>query len=144
MKRFLAFFLIATSIGAITVGLGLQTISLIIPNSATIGTIGVEAYWDQECTTPVTNLQWGILYLGDVKTSTFFLKNSGTQDEVLSMFVDAWQPVAAETYISLTWNRQETILPALTVINATFTLQVSPSIQDITNFSFNINIIGTA
>jgi hypothetical protein len=54
-----------------------------------------------------------------------------------------WNPPAAAGPMTLSWNRENTVLTAGQSISATISLNVSPTIDSsITNFSFNIIITG--
>jgi len=122
---------------------GLLVTSRTIPNSGAMQTIGVNVYWDSACTNLTTSIPWGTLDSNSSKSYTVYVKNNGTAAEVLRMTTANWNPSAAATYITLSWNRENYTLSHGSYVAAVLTLTVSPSIANITSFSFDITITGT-
>ena len=115
-----------------------------LSSSGTIQTIGVGVYSDASCTTPVTSIPWGTLEPGSSQNFVCYIRNEGTGPSTLSMYTSDWNPSAASDYLELSWNYGGQTLAPDDVIQVTFTLTVSASIQGITTFSFDITIIGSS
>ena len=115
-----------------------------IPSRGTVHVevLGVEVYWDPECTSIVTEIEWGILEPLDVVARTVYLRNTGNAAVNLSMVTENWSPVEAETYITLTWDAEGTILDANTIQATIMNLSVSAEISGVSDFSFDIVITG--
>ena len=62
-------FFILTILWALIIGYGVANIVAvwIYPNTGNLQLIGIEAYWDAELTTPVTDLDWGVMEAGEIK-----------------------------------------------------------------------------
>jgi hypothetical protein len=114
------------------------------PTNAPISSINVDIYTDAEATTKLTSLHWGTLSPGGQITRTVYIKNSGNTAETLGMSVTDWSPTQAGSVVSVTWNKEGSILAAGAIVPATLTLQVSSNPGSVTSFSMNIVISGVA
>jgi archaellum component FlaG (FlaF/FlaG flagellin family) len=114
-----------------------------ISNNGSVRAVGVNVYTDTACTTAVSTISWGALDPGGVGTYTMYVKNTGTVPVTLSMTTGNWNPSSASSYITLTWNQQNYVLPAGQVIQAVLTLSVSSGASGIASFSFDTTITGT-
>ena len=128
--------LMVSALGALV---AIRTVS----NSGSVTAVGVGLYSDIGCTTALSAISWGTLNPGDVKTYTVYVRNEGTVSVTLSMTVGNWNPLSASGYITLTWNKQNTVLSAGSVATSVLTLSVSSSVSGVTSFSFDITITGT-
>jgi hypothetical protein len=54
-----------------------------------------------------------------------------------------WTPASANGNMTLTWDKENTRISPGQSVPAILTLSVSPTIVDITDFSVQINVIGT-
>jgi hypothetical protein len=122
---------------------GLLISSQTLQSNGTVTAINVGVYSDSGCTQNCTSINWGSIAPGNSTTRTIYVKNTGTIPMTLSMTTGSWVPSNANTYISLSWNREGTVLTANQSISATLTLSASSSAGNITSFSFNIIITGT-
>jgi hypothetical protein len=122
---------------------GLLMSSQSLQSSGTVTAVNVGVYSDSGCTQNCTSINWGSIAPGNSTTRTIYVKNTGTIPMTLSMTTGSWVPSNANTYISLSWNREGTVLTANQSISATLTLSASSSAGNITSFSFNIIITGT-
>jgi hypothetical protein len=113
--------------------------SIQIQTSAEIG-----VYSNYQCTTPLTSLSWGTLEPGGSQTRDCYIKNEGDTALTLSLETSNWNPTEAASHLTLNWNYNENPVDPDAVVHVTFTLSVSPNIQGITSFSFDINIVGTS
>jgi len=114
-----------------------------ISTYGTVNAVGVEIYWDYACTGPVSSINWGELDPGSTKYVTIYVRNERTSPVILSMSTSNWNPSSASSYITLSWNYGGQSINPDEVVQVTFTLSVSASINGITSYSFDITIIGT-
>ena len=113
-----------------------------IPLDGTITAVNLGVYSDSACTQNCTSLSAGTLNPGDSFTKTVYIKNTGNVPETLTMTVNNWNPTSASSYLTLTWNRQSTILNAGQSIDATLTLTAASNTGNLTSFSCSITITG--
>ena len=133
--------LAATSIFLTLVTAGIiatQTIS----SDGTVTTVDVGVYSDDACSQNCTFISWGTIHPGDTVNKTVYVKNTGTHTITLSMTPGNWSPEDADTYLTLTWDQEGTVLDADDFVPAKLTLSVNSDTGDLTNFSFNIVIAG--
>jgi len=115
-----------------------------IVNKGNIKTIGINVYWDAECTNKMTEINWGILDPGWIGNVTGYLKNEGNYPVVLSVHTENWNPVGASSYISISWDYNNQTIEPNQIVPVVFTLSVSETIQGIESFSFDIVITATS
>lgn len=127
---------------ALSVLASVQT-SRTVSNAGTMKAIGVGVYWDNECTNPLSSIDWGMLEPGSNKNVTCYIRNDGNSASTLSMYTSNWNPSNASQYITLSWDYGGQAVNPSEVVQVTFTLSVSASIEGITNFSFDIVIVGS-
>jgi hypothetical protein len=106
-------------------------------------TAGLGVYSNSQCTTALSALSWGTLTNGENKTTTVYIKNEGNSPATLSLETSNWYPTSASTYLTLSWNYNNQPINPSQVVQVTLTLSVSPNIQGITNFSFDVTIVGS-
>jgi hypothetical protein len=109
-------------------------------NTGTVRTIGVGVYWDNECTESVPYIGWGTLDPGSKENVTVYIRNEGSSVSTISMNMSNWKPSNAWEYIALSWDYAGQQISPDKVIQVTLTLSISPQIEGITNFSFDITI----
>jgi hypothetical protein len=114
-----------------------------VPLSGTITAVNLGVYSDSACTQTCTALNVGTLNPGGTATQTVYIKNTGTVPETLTMTANNWNPTSASSSLTLTWNRQSTVLNAGESIQATLTLTVASSTGSLTTFSCSVIITGT-
>jgi len=125
------------------------TLTIYASQQATIGAHGqikttnvnIDVYWDSKCEVPCQSINWGTLKPGDKSQKYVYILNRDTSSVSLIFNLVDWQPTTAQQYISLSWNLY-TPIPASSSKSVLFTLSVSPLIQGVTSFSFNIVISG--
>jgi hypothetical protein len=88
----------------------------------------------------VSSLDWGVLSPGQSKSLGVLVNNIGSLDAVLSVKTQNWLPLEAEQFLNLTWDQEGAILQARQTVAAVVSLNVSPKIWNITDFSFEIVI----
>jgi hypothetical protein len=132
--------------------LGLSLVSQTYPATQTSRTlsstgnilaIGVGVYNDYYCYSSLSSIPWGILEPGQSQTFSCYIKNEGNSPSTLSMYASNWSPSTAEVYLTLSWDYSGQTINAGSVIMVTFTLTVDENIEGITDFSFDITIVGT-
>jgi hypothetical protein len=106
--------------------------------------IGLGVYTNPECTIPLTSLSWGTLQPGGSQNLQCYIKNESNMPTTITMSTDNWSPSNAGNYLTLNWNYDSNPVAVGNVVHITFTLTVSPSIEGITTFSFDINIVGSS
>jgi uncharacterized repeat protein (TIGR01451 family) len=129
--------------GVMVSALGTLVATRTVSNTGSITAVGVGVYTSSACNKTLTTIPWGTLNPGNVTTYTMYVENTGNVPVTLNMTVSNWNPLSASSYITLTWNQQNTVLPASQVAKAVLTLSVSSSISGVSNFSFNVTITGT-
>lgn len=131
------------AIGVLVSALGALVSTRTIPNTGTITVIGVGVYSDVGCTTVLTSIGWGTVDPGAAPTRTIYVKNNGSIPVTLTMTYGNWNPPSASGYMTLAWDKQNTVLAAGSSVPAVLTLTVSSGITGVTDFSFDTNITGT-
>jgi hypothetical protein len=109
-------------------------------NYAKVKAVGVGVYWLNG--TEVTEIDWGLLAPGENKSVVVQMINEGTVTIKLMMNTSNWDPPEAESYIDVSWEYYDTPLYPDDVFVTNMTLSVSPAIQGIKAFSFDITITG--
>lgn len=112
-----------------------------IHSSGRIKAIGVGVYTDIDCTEECVAIDWGTLNPGDLAGSDVYIKNTKNTNFTLVMNTTDWIPEIAEGYLTFDWNYSGVVLEPEDVIAVQLTLFVSPSIEDVDTFSFDINIV---
>ena len=131
--------LMATLMGALST----LTVTRTFPNTGTINVIGVGVYSDPGYTTVLSSVNWGSLNPGETANQTIYIMNNGTIPVTLTMTYGNWSPATAQSYITLSMDKNNTQLASSSNVTAVLTLSVSSAITGVTNFNFNINITGT-
>lgn len=129
--------------GTIMTTLGALVATRTISNVGSLKAIGVGVYWDSSCSNAVSSINWGALEPGTTKTFTIYIRNEGNVPVKLSMTTNNWNPPSATSYITLSWDRENHVLAAGSIVSAVLTLSVSSNINGITSFNFDIIISGT-
>ena len=114
-----------------------------ISNVGSLKTIDIEAYWDANLTNRVNGINWGLLEPGGQKSFSIYLHNEGNSAVTLSESTSNWNPSATATYLTLSWDYNGQTIEADKNLQVTLTLSVSADITGITNFSFDIIVVGT-
>jgi hypothetical protein len=137
----------------VTLTLALSLVGQVMPASQTSRTlsnagavmaIGVGVYWDNACTNVTSSIYWGTLEPGSNKNITCYVRNEGNSPSALSMYTSGWSPQNASNYIDFSWDYAGEFLNPDEAVQVTFTLSVSPSIDGITSFGFDITIVGSS
>jgi hypothetical protein len=100
-------------------------------------------YAEFACSTPVTEIDWGMLSPGDVGKKVVYVRNEGGSPMTLTFSTAAWNPSQTQQYLSLSWNYTSQTVPVNAVVAMQFSLAVSSTLtasSGITNFTFDITI----
>jgi hypothetical protein len=107
-------------------------------------TVNIGVYSDSLCTQLTSFLDWGALTPGGSTTRTVWIKNVGSANAALTMTTGDWTPANVNQWLTLYWNKENTVLVPNGITQTTLTLTVSPTIDgSITSFALNIQITGT-
>jgi hypothetical protein len=105
--------------------------------------VGVGIYWDQDCTNRTLSLDWGLIEPDSNNNVMVYVRNEGDSAVSLWMETSSWTPSVALGYMTLIWTYSGRILGAGEVIPMELILNVSPTVSEITDFSFDIVITAT-
>jgi len=105
---------------------------------------GIGIYSNSQCNSQLSSMTWGTLEPGAAQNIVCYIKNEGNVPTILSMQTSDWTPSTASDYLSLTWDYSELTIDPGVVVQITFVLNVSPDVTGITNFSFDVIIIGSS
>jgi hypothetical protein len=114
-----------------------------ISNVGSLKTISIEAFWDAALTNRVNVIDWEILEPGAQKSFLIYFHNEGNSAVTLTKSTSNWNPTVASNYLTLNWDYNGQKIKAGENLQVTLTLSVSESITGITNFSFDIIVVGT-
>jgi hypothetical protein len=127
-------------VALIVLASGFMQSSVRIVGRGTVKAVGVGVFWDSNCTSPVSFIDWGMVEPGSMNNVTVYVRNEGNVAASISLTTDNWNPSNASDYLALSWNYDSRQLNPLEVAQVTLTLTVSSSVQGITSFSFDIII----
>ena len=92
----------------------------------------------------VTSINWGIVEPGGYAERGLFIENLGKAPGVLSIQTSNFKPEAAQKFLNVSWSLDHGFtLAAQSNIAVILRLTVSPLVQNITDFSFDITILVT-
>ncbi len=114
-----------------------------VSSNGNVVNIGVAVYSDPNGQTACTNINWGSINPSGIVTKTVYIKNEGNRDVTLSMSVSNWNPVLSSSVLSLSWDRQNYVLPVGQTVAAVLTLTAASDTGNLADFSFTITIAGT-
>jgi hypothetical protein len=115
--------------------------SWLIRNVGVVKAVGVGVYWDEACTQPCSEINWGNLTLGESKTVTLFVHNEGNVPITLNMHTENWNPPTAAEHLTLTWNYSGEVLQPKQTVSLCFTLSVDSQALSFSSFSFEIWVV---
>ena len=106
-------------------------------------TAGIGVYSNSQCSTQLSSILWGTLQPGGSQSAICYIKNEGNTPITLSLQASNWSPASASNYLALSWNYNNQPISPNQVVQVTLTLSVASNIAGITNFGFDITIIGS-
>lgn len=136
-----------TGIAVAVIVMMTSALALLQPSTTVTHTGAIEAknvgvYQDSACTQSLSAIAWGTLRPGTSANRTIYVKNTGNAAVTLNMTATAWNPPAASSYITLTWDRQGSQLAAGNVVSALLVLSVSANVNGFTDFNCTTIISG--
>jgi hypothetical protein len=150
-RRMIVFaaFIVLTSFSVVNIFLlnsiiGQTATKTSLQSYGSIRTVGVGIYSNRYCIETVSTVDWGTITPGYSNSRTFYIRNEGNGDVVLSLLTSNWTPAAAENYMAVTWDYAGQSINPNQVLAVTFTLSVDSSITGIESFYFDIDIIGAS
>lgn len=114
----------------------------IVPTSGIVATANLVLYNDPARTIECQTISWGLMAPNDTKTHPIYVFNNGTIPLKLSLLNSNWLPTNAKDYISVTWNREGTIIEPGATVSAIISLHVDISVTGITDFRCDLIISG--
>jgi len=106
--------------------------------------VEIDVYSDGECTSKLTQVEWGSIEAGSSIDRVMYVKNTGDAEVTLSLLTDSWDPVVAEDYMVVSWDYNGEELGSGEVVEITLTLTVEASISVLGEFHFDVVIVGSA
>jgi len=115
-----------------------------IPSYGVIKAVNLGVYSDVGCQNVITEINWGMLEPNVVINYTCYVKNLSNVPLNVTVTSSNWNPATAPQYIFFSADVSECQnIPVNGVREIVFTLQIAYNVTGITNFSFNINIVGS-
>lgn len=114
-----------------------------ISNGGAVKAIGVTVYSDVGGANRMNSIDWGMLEPGESKNVTCFIRNEGNSAVTVSLETENWSPSNASLSITLNWDYDGQFIDPSEIIEVTFTLAVSATVSGLTDFSFDIVIVGS-
>jgi len=125
------------------------------PGFVILKALGIGIYWNSNCTSQVTTLEWGEITLpyNWTKNVTVYLRNEGNIPVFLSLNTTNWRSqnknVNMSDYLTVSWNYTGQTINPYEVIKVTLTLTVSKEMVKAPLFimgkeGFSFDIIITA
>jgi hypothetical protein len=114
-----------------------------ISSVGTVKAVGVGVYWDAGFTNRTAAINWGVLDPGTQKSFTLYIQNEGNSAITLSQSASNWTPSTASNYLTVSWNYNNQALNSGSSVQVTLTLAISVGITGISNFGFDITIMGS-
>jgi len=114
-----------------------------IQNASAISTttqIGV--YWNQDCTSTVTSISWGMLSPGENKSITLYVRNEDNTNITLTISTINWNPEEARQFLTFSCTPNNATIEPQKTAKITLTLEVKQNITNIKEFSFDITFEG--
>jgi hypothetical protein len=106
--------------------------------------IEIDVYSDVECTSRLTEVDWGSIEVGGSVEQVIYVRNSGDAEVVLSLLTDNWSPAAASDHMAVSWDYDGSTLRSGEVLEVVLSLDVEASTPVLGEFSFEIIIVGSA
>ena len=130
-------------VATVVVASGLLFGTRTINNAGNINSIGVGVYWENTCVNEIETIDWEYLEPGSVENVTIYIRNEGNIPMTLNVSTSSWNPAQTSVYVTLSWNREDSVVSSQSVLEAILTMQVSLNVTEITSFDFDITITGT-
>jgi hypothetical protein len=114
-----------------------------VPNVSAVESVNsVGVYWDAKCENRVYSLDWGKLSPGSTRKFNLYVRNESNETMMLDLLTENWSPLIAAQNISVSWDYHGHPIYENQVILTELALSVSPEINEVKSFSFDIVIDG--
>jgi len=114
-----------------------------IRSHGAVKAFGVGVYQDNNCSSPVSSIDWGLVEPGLASNITFYVMNEGNYPVTLFLGAENWNPANASNYLSLGWDYVGQIINPSETVQVTLSLLASSDIEDVADFSFDVIISGS-
>jgi hypothetical protein len=99
------------------------------------------SFWtDASATVPVTSVDWGLVYVGDIVTRTVYVRSDSNVIGDLAMITANYNPTSVQSAVSVTWDREGYSIVPGSIVPAIWSLEVLSIPSGVTTFSFDINV----
>jgi hypothetical protein len=115
----------------------------ILSEIGNVKTVNLSVYTDANCTQNCTSLGDFAVISGCNTSKTVYVKNMGNVPQTLNMTVSNWNPSNASSYLTLTWDQENTVLDAGQIVVANFTLTAVSKTDCLTKFGYLITLTGS-
>ena len=122
---------------------GTNTI-LNLPIRGDVKTIGVGIYWNANCISDISSIDWGVMEPGSSKNITIYIRNEGNAEMVLSFNTTNWTPLESSQHISISWDYDGRSIHPNEVIRVTTTIIIRTTVGNIKSYAFDLQIKGTS
>jgi len=129
-------------LGLILLAFMLSVTTNTITNVSAVETEGVSVWWDTSCTNRTLSINWGTLNPGAVKSIVAYIRNDAMEAMYLTMSTENWYPKESY-YITFGWDYTARRIDPREVLPTKLILSISRSIKGISNFRFDIVIVGS-
>ena len=120
--------------------LGELTSFHLISSGGRVRAVGVGVYWDTDCISPVSYLDWGAIEPTSARNLSVFIRNEGEMPVHLFLNSTNWDPDVATEIIALSWDYSNELISPNTVIKVILTLSCAQITSGL-DFRFDV-IIG--
>ncbi len=122
-----------------------------LPSFATIKTVDVEVYWDENCQNKTELISWNELEVGQSVNMTVYVKSVSNVMTSLNTHLTDWDPEELSDYLTFSTNYSGNKLAPKEVIPLKLTLSASSSDElvyylvdnEIQAFNFSIHFVGS-
>lgn len=111
--------------------------SVLIHNKGNVHTANIDVFEDSACTIPLTEIDWGVVYVGVSYNTVCYVYATSPNPLKLSMTYGNFTPANISAVLTLTWNLENATIQPQTPLQAMFTLQISKSDSE-SAFTFDI------
>jgi len=139
--RFLGFALIVCVFSSLVyVSVSWHLFSATIGSRGVVKTLGVGVYWDEECVSAVSQIDWGVIEPGLSTNVAVYIRNEGNVPTYISLSTTNWDPPHTSEFMTLSWDHSGQTLQPNEAIKTTLILSVSNTLQNVTDFDLDIVI----
>lgn len=125
----------------IITGIVIATVTINASGRVFIKTVGCNAYYDLNATSPVTAINWGELPPDSAINQTLYIKSSSNVPVNITVTTTGFQPQNAGNYIKLTADLKGKInVQPNEVVSCILTNAVMANVTGIITYSYQINI----